>query len=90
MGLRLRGSCGEGYNTLVFRYTVQPPDRDVDGISIAVDGLALNGGSIRSASGTDAELDLGSQAVVNDQDHKVDGRRTIPVAAVDSVWIRGS
>ena len=47
--------------------------RTRDGISIAADALALNGGSISSAAGADAVLDLGGHAVVNAADHKVDG-----------------
>ena len=58
---------------LWFSYVVQSGDTDADGISIAADALTLNGGSIRSAGGTDAELDLGGHAIVNAADHKVDG-----------------
>ena len=58
---------------LFFAYTVQADDRDADGISIGADALALNGGSIRSVGGAEAELDLGGHAVVNAADHKVDG-----------------
>ena len=54
-------------------YVVQPGDRDSDGIGIAGDALELNGGSIRSAFGTDAILDLGSHAIASDGSHKVDG-----------------
>ena len=52
---------------------MQAADRDADGISIAADALSLNGGSIRSAAGADAELDLGGHALVNAAEHKVDG-----------------
>ena len=62
-----------GRQTLWFRYAVQSGDSDTDGISIAADALALNGGSIRSAAGADADLDLGAHAIVNALDHKVDG-----------------
>ena len=58
---------------LWFRYVVQAADRDADGISVAADALSLNGGSIRSAAGTDAERDLGGHALVNAAEHKVDG-----------------
>ena len=54
-------------------YVVQPGDRDSDGIGIAADALKLNGGSIRSAYGTDAILDLGSRSIASDGSHKVDG-----------------
>ena len=65
--------------SLIFEYIVQPSDRDDDGISIAADALALpDGATIRSASGNDADLDLGSHALTNDGGHKVDGRFNIP------------
>ena len=64
-----------GEKTLWFRYAVQSGDTDTDGISIAADALALNGGSIRNAAGADAVLDLGGHAVVNAADHKVDGSK---------------
>ena len=71
---------------MAFRYAVQAEDRDADGISIAADALALNGGSIRSAAGADAVLDLGGHAVVNAADHKVDGSKAT-AAEVSAVWI---
>ena len=72
--------------TVAFRYAVQSGDSDTDGISIAADALALNGGSIRSAAGADADLDLGAHAIVNAADHKVDGSKATP-AAVDGLRI---
>ena len=65
--------CG-GYQALRFRYRVQVEDSDADGISIAADALTPKGGSIRNAAGANAVLDLGSHAIVNDEDHKVEGR----------------
>ena len=47
--------------------------RDADGIGIASGALTLNGGSIRSAAGTAAILDLGSRANGNNPSHRVDG-----------------
>ena len=79
----LSWSHGKG---VAFRYAVQAEDRDADGISIAADALALNGGSIRNAAGADAVLDLGSHAVVNAADHKVDGSKAT-AAEVSAVWI---
>ena len=70
---------------LNFRYFVQAEDRDADGISISANALALNGGSIRSLAGVDASLDLGSLAIANDANHKVDGS----VAAVPQVTFVG-
>ena len=56
-----------------FRYRVQPQDLDSDGIGIAANALTLNGGSIRSPVGTDADLGLAVHAIVHSEDHKVDG-----------------
>jgi len=49
---------GGGSASLVFRYTVQTGDLDLDGIAVA--GLSLNGGSIQSGTGADANLTLNS------------------------------
>ena len=66
-------SASRDGDALFFRYEVQAEDADADGIGIAANALTLNGGSIRSPAGTDADLDLGSHAIVNAADHKVDG-----------------
>ena len=58
---------------LIFDYVVQYSDSDADGISIAADALTLNGGTIQGADSSNANLDLGSHAVSNDGNHKVDG-----------------
>ena len=67
------------FSTLNFRYDVQASDRDEDGLSIAADALALNGGSIRDAAGSDADLNFGSRAVTDS--HRVDGRTEVPFVA---------
>ena len=60
--------------TLVwFRYAVQSGDTDSDGIGMPADALTLNGGTIQSAAGADAELDLGVRAITNAEGHAVDG-----------------
>ena len=66
--------------TIDFAYTVKTTDRDADGLSVAANALALNGGSIRSHSGaSNASLNLGSKAITNAGDHRVDGRvRNVP------------
>ena len=51
-----------GFTTLAFAYAVQASDRDPDGIGVPADALRLNGGTIRDASGADANLDLGGRA----------------------------
>ena len=61
---------------LFFRYQVQSGDVDTDGIGIVANALTLNGGSIRSAVGADADLGLGAHAIVKSEDHKVDGSLT--------------
>ena len=57
-----------------FKYTVQADDLDSDGLGIAADALTLNGGSIRSLTGVDAVLDLGSHTFAADPTRKVHGR----------------
>ena len=62
-----------------FRYAVQADDLDTDGLGIAADALTLNGGSIRSLTGVDAVLNLGSHSVAVDPTRKVDGGTGGPV-----------
>src|ERR1035437_2144253 len=47
---------GSGSQNLVFRYTVASGNADADGVTVGA--LALNGGTIRSDNGDDAELNL--------------------------------
>lgn len=64
---------GSGTNSLTFRYTVQSGDLDEDGIMIS--GISIDGGSIKSAGGTNADnslINVGPTSYVN-----VDG--VIPV-----------
>ena len=56
-----------------FRYAVQSGDTDSDGIGIAAGALTLNGGTIQSPAGADAELDLGVGVITNAEAHAVDG-----------------
>ena len=71
-----------------FQYTVQSADNDADGLSIGANALTLNGGTIKIAGGsTDAALNLGSHAIANSGDHKVNGSlESAPV--VTSVSLR--
>ena len=71
-----------------FEYTVQSADSDADGISIGANALTLNGGTIKIAGGsTDAALNLGSHAITNSGNHKVNGSlESAPV--VTSVSLR--
>jgi gliding motility-associated-like protein len=52
---------GSGSNGLLFRYTVQQGDMDLDGISLGT-ALSLNNGTMRDASGNDALLTLNNAA----------------------------
>ncbi|MCR8642965.1 S-layer homology domain-containing protein [Paenibacillus sp. N1-5-1-14] len=49
-------TSGSGTSVLTFRYTIQQGDFDLDGIAIRP--LVLNGGTIRDAQNTDANLTL--------------------------------
>ena len=77
-----------GISSLSFEYLVQAADRDADGIGIAANALALNGGTIRAADGA-ADADLAHAAVTADANRKVDGSlATAP--AVSSVSFYGT
>ena len=80
---------GSDGRRLYFRYEVQRQDVDTDGISVPANGLNLNGGSIRSAAGANADLNLGTHAIENDPEHKVDGS-VAAVPRVDYTRIYGS
>ena len=58
---------------LVFRYAVALGDRDADGITIAADALDVGDGSIQSAAGVAADVNLGQHAITNDRNHPVLG-----------------
>ena len=87
IGAQTRQASFAGFYTrrsppgLLFRYPVGPTDYDANGISIGVDALTLNGGTIRSSDGTDALLSVGRHAFANHSGRNVDGsRETTPVA----------
>lgn len=61
---------GTGSNAILFRYTIASGDTDVNGISVAANSLALNGGSIVDAAGNPATLTHG--AVTDQASWKVD------------------
>ena len=61
-----------GTTALAFTYVVQTSDRDPDGVSVPADAVRLDGGTIRDASGDEADLDLGSRAITNDARCTVD------------------
>ena len=65
---------GTGTTQLVFAYTVVAADSDTDGIAVAADALALNGGAITSIYGVPALLD--HDAVAAQSGHGADGSQT--------------
>ena len=71
-----------GRQVLYFTYAVQEDDRDEDGISIAANALALNGGTIKSADGT-IDADLAHRAVAAERRRKVNGSDSSPPAVRD-------
>ena len=66
-------SCGDAYASLAFRYAVEATDADADGIGIPAGGLRVSDGSIQSASGAAARLDLGRHSINTAAGHGVDG-----------------
>ena len=65
-------------DVLSFDYMVQAIDRDEDGISIAANALALNGGTIKHAADRTSDADLTHDAVAADPGRKVNGGRATP------------
>ena len=79
-------ASGSTTTELVFHYTVAEGDADSDGIAVAKNALALNGGTIADSSSNDATLD--HAALAADTDHTVDGvRPTLKSAAVDGTTL---
>ena len=60
---------------IVFEYRILPDDLDPNGLSIGPRALLPGGGKIRDRHGNDADVEVGSLAIVNDPGHKVDGGR---------------
>ena len=69
-------TSGSGTTVLVFEYEVDSADDDNDGIAVAADAIELDGGTIRSANGSDAIL---LHAADTFSSHKVDGDGTVAV-----------
>ena len=85
-----RYHSGSGSRALVFRYRVQPEDRDTDGITVtsaasADDGSPAYGfsGNVY-AEGTDVPIDYGHSGAQGGQDQQVDGRPYVQGVAVTS------
>ena len=86
---RQAGYAGSpGGTTYGFSYVVRSSDSDSNGVSVGASALALNGGTIKIRGGTtDATLSLGTHAIANSANHKVDGSRaTAPT--VNNVAVR--
>ena len=71
-------ASGSGTTGLTFAHAVVEPNLSRQGIAVLANTLALSGGTIRSAGGTDAAL--GHTGLAHDSRHKVDWRPTISVA----------
>ena len=69
---------GSGTAALTFAWTVVEPNYAPQGIAVLANTLQLNGGTIRSAAGTDAAL--GHPGLGHDATHKVDWRPALSVA----------
>ena len=79
-------ASGSGTKALVFHYTVAEGDADTDGIAVAANALALNGGTIDDEASNAATLI--HTAVAASTDHKVDGvRPTVESAVVDGTTL---
>ncbi|OHC66263.1 MAG: hypothetical protein A2040_09215 [Rhodocyclales bacterium GWA2_65_19] len=69
---------GSGTNALSFTYTVQAGQTDADGIAVAANALALNGGTLKDAAGNAATIT--HNAVATNASYKVD--TTAPAVAL--------
>ena len=75
-----RYHSGSGSRALVFRYQIQPEDRDLDGITVSAAAVhqdrsprnGFSGGIF--ARGTDAPVNFTHRGIADASDHKVDGR----------------
>ena len=71
---------GSGTRTLLFAWTVAAADMDGDGVEIAANALALNGGTIANIHGGAAVL--AHDAVMADAKHKVNGSTAALIGGV--------
>ncbi|MCB1734841.1 MAG: DUF4347 domain-containing protein [Gammaproteobacteria bacterium] len=75
-------ASGSGSTQLVFTYTIQAAQADADGISVDLDSLSLNGGTLRDA--TDNAATLTHAAVADNANYLVDtSAPTAPATAPD-------
>jgi hypothetical protein len=71
---------------LVFKYTIQSGETDINGISIGADSLAFNSGTIRDASGNYATITHSQSSPLHNDDYMVD---TTAPTVVDNVSMSG-
>ena len=82
-GLTENGRPGPGARPVpvgryvLFAYTVQPFDRDTDGISIGANALRLASADRIQGDGTDVDADFDHAALGAQSGHRVDGRTTV-------------
>ncbi len=74
-------ASGSGTDELMFTHEVVWPNFSAQGIAVLADTLALNGGTIQSASGG-VDADLAHSGLDHDAAHRVDWQRTTPVAEI--------
>ena len=96
-GLSENGETGPGARPAVvsryvhFAYTVQPFDRDADGVRIGADALRLASGDVIRSDETGARAELAHAAPGRLTGHRVDGRTTVdgePAAPAEGAGIR--
>ena len=77
-------ASGGGAATLTFTHTVVEPNLSTQGIAVLANTLALNGGTIVSATGS-AAADLSHTGLAHDANHKVDWRPPAPAVTAVSI-----
>ena len=77
---------GSGTTAVTFDHEVVEPNYSSRGIAVLANSLALNGGTIRSASSQTAAA-LAHDGLAHDSEHKVDWQRTRPAPSVTGVEV---
>ena len=101
-GLSENGRPGPGARPVpvsryvLFAYTVQPFDRDTDGVRIGADALRLASADRIQRDGTDVDADFDHAALGAQSGHRVDGRTGVdgepaaPVAGAGITFVDGN
>ena len=74
-------ASGGGTTMLEFAYTVVANDLSTDGVAVLANALALNGGTIESASVAGESADLAHAKLDHNPAHRVDARSPTPTGA---------